>query len=72
MMWAETVAGYLCCAAYRPDGSGSGCRGSPGAQSLVPMACLPMPGLLSQTTAALYILGTLVWNIGCRTDPQFD
>jgi ACS family sodium-dependent inorganic phosphate cotransporter/ACS family sodium-dependent inorganic phosphate cotransporter-like MFS transporter 9 len=27
--------------------------------------------LIFQATAVLYVLGTLVWNAYCRTDPQF-
>jgi len=27
--------------------------------------------LIFQATAALYVLGTLVWNAACRAEPQF-
>lgn len=28
--------------------------------------------LIFQATAAMYLLGTAVWTVGCRTTPQFD
>lgn len=27
--------------------------------------------LIFQATAALYVLGTIVWNVACRADRQF-